>query len=316
MHRKPDGENTARRSAQRASGQLWKLPVISITELLAAFMALKIFAKEGHCTVLLKMDNIPAISYINQKGGTHSQPLCTLALEIWEWCTQRNILLLAEHLPGRLNVFADAKSRKNINRCNWMINPSVFHLIQEAMGPFEMDLFASRLLNQIPRFYSWKPDLEAEAMDAFTQDWARTKNYANPLWCLIPQYLTQAQHQKASLTIIIPLWPYQPWFPILLEMLVDHPRQLPQMPDLIFNRTGQEFIMPQGTTPLVAWPISEILSHNKVYLQRLQNYSPPPREVRLTPATTHCLPSGLASVNNGIEIPLLDLSETLCNSAL
>ena len=47
--------------------------------------------------------NITAVSYINQKGGTVSQPLCQLTLTIWTWRVKRNITLLAEHLPGQLN---------------------------------------------------------------------------------------------------------------------------------------------------------------------------------------------------------------------
>ena len=50
-------------------------------------------------TVLLRMDNVTAVSYINQKGGTVSWLLCQLALTIWNWCVERNITLLAEHMP-------------------------------------------------------------------------------------------------------------------------------------------------------------------------------------------------------------------------
>ena len=32
-----------------------------------------------------------------------SRALCQLAIEIWTWCTERNITLQAEHLPGQLN---------------------------------------------------------------------------------------------------------------------------------------------------------------------------------------------------------------------
>ena len=49
---------------------------INYLELLAAFLALKAFGKAWqNITVLLRMDNITAVSYINQKGGTVSQEL-------------------------------------------------------------------------------------------------------------------------------------------------------------------------------------------------------------------------------------------------
>ena len=47
------------------------------------------------------MDNVTAVSYINQKRGTISRLLCQLAITFWTWCTERNITLIAEHLPGQ-----------------------------------------------------------------------------------------------------------------------------------------------------------------------------------------------------------------------
>ena len=139
---------------------------INYLELLAAFLAIKAFGKTWqNITVLLRLDNVTAVSYINQKGGTVSRALCELAISIWTWCTERNITIEAEHLPGQLNVQADQESRTIRDRCDWKLKQQVFHQIQTAMGPLEVDLFASRLTKQLPRFYSWRPDPEAEATD-------------------------------------------------------------------------------------------------------------------------------------------------------
>jgi len=81
---------------------------INYLELLAAFLAIKAFGKTWqNLSVLLRMDNVTAVSYINQKGGTVSRALCQLAITIWTWCTERSITLQAEHLPGQLNRQAD-----------------------------------------------------------------------------------------------------------------------------------------------------------------------------------------------------------------
>jgi len=98
------------------------------------------------------MDNVTAVSYINQKGGTVSNALCQLAIEIWTWCAERNIILQAEHLPGQLNSQADEQSSTVRDHCNWMLKQSVFQWIKEVMGPLEVDLFASRLTRQLPHF--------------------------------------------------------------------------------------------------------------------------------------------------------------------
>jgi len=299
------------RCGDTSTGGSWSMEEaaqhINYLELMAAFLALKTFASNQTGMILLKMDNVSAVSYISQKGGTHSVQLCNLALEIWEWCLKRQVSLQAEHLPGILNTVADTESKVMKDRCDWMINPSVFQQIQQLMGPFQIDLFASRLTKQLTRFYSWRPDPEAEATDAFTQNWAQARGYANPPRCLISRCLSQIRRQEARLVMVTPLWPYQPWFPLLLEMLEDHPRQLPRIPDLILNPTNQEFIMKQVVPNLVAWPISGNPSLHEEYLHKLQTCCSPHGETKPTVATTHSFQNGLAGVSKGIEIPLLDL---------
>ena len=186
---------------------------INYLELLAAFLALKTFASNQKGLVLLKMDNTSAVTYINQKGGTHSTQLCDLALQIWEWCIQKEITLQAEHLPGCLNIVADSESRTIKDQCHWMINPRVFQQILQSLGPLEVDLFASHLTKQLPRYYSWRPDPKAEATDTFLQNWAQVRGFANPPWCLIAWCLSQIKCQQAGVLLVTPLWPCQPWFP-------------------------------------------------------------------------------------------------------
>ena len=253
------------------------------------------------------MDNVSAVTYINQKGGTHSTQLCNLALQIWEWCIQKGTILQAEHLPGSLNIVADLESRTVKDRCDWMINPRVFQQIQKSLGPLEIDLFASRLTKQLPRYYSWRPDPKAEAIDAFLQNWVQVKGFANPPWCLIPRCLSQIKQQQAEVLLITPLWPSQPWFPVLLRMLQDYPRQLPPHQDLILTPSNQEFLMQREIPTLVAWPTSGNPSLHEEFLHRLQTYSSHHGGTKQTPATAHYLQNELIGVSNGVEIPLLGL---------
>jgi len=153
---------------------------INYLKLLVAFLhvALQSFAKTSSgITVLTKLDNVTAVTYINKLGGTHSQALCQLVLTIWDWCVQRDVFLVAEHLPGKDNITADRKSRLTKDRCDWMLNPQLNH---QQMGSLQIELFASRLTKQLPNFYSWRPDPEAIATDAFNQDWAQTRDSPTP----------------------------------------------------------------------------------------------------------------------------------------
>ena len=116
---------------------------INYLELLAAFLVLQCFAKHNSgVTIQMKLDNVTVVAYINKLGRTHSQILCQLALKIWDWCIQRDVFLVAEHLPGKDNITADRESRSK-DHCDWMLNPQIFNQIQRQMGPLQIDLFAS-----------------------------------------------------------------------------------------------------------------------------------------------------------------------------
>jgi len=69
--------------------------------------------------------------------------------------------------------------------------------------------------------------------------------------------------------------------------------------------------MNQGVPMLVAWPIFRNPLHHKEFLHKLQTFSWHPGGLRQNQTTTRCLQSGLAGVNQGIQIPLLDLYRTL-----
>ena len=59
---------------------------INYLELLAAFLALKSFASNRRAiSILLRLDNITAIAFLNRMGGTHSPLLSRLTVEIWNW---------------------------------------------------------------------------------------------------------------------------------------------------------------------------------------------------------------------------------------
>ena len=246
---------------------------INHLELLAAFLAVQYFTK-GKSNITEVGQHNGSILH-KQDGGTHSQPLCNLALTVWDWSLQQGIYLIAEHLPGKQNVIADMESR---DRCDWMLNPNIFNRIQSQMGPCKIDLFASCLTRQLPKYYSWRPDLEAEGTDAFSQDWSTIRGYANPPWCMIPRCLSQMKQQRARLVRITPLWR-----------------------DLITLPTDQDFIMDQGVPELVAWPISGNPSNREEFLLKLQTSFYPHG------TTTPCLPNGQIGVSKGIGIPLLDL---------
>ena len=80
-------------------------------EALAAFYAVKCFVRDKRSiTVLLRLDNTTAVAYVNKLGGTVSHQLNHIVRELWLWYMNRDISLVAEHLPDVLNSIADEKS--------------------------------------------------------------------------------------------------------------------------------------------------------------------------------------------------------------
>ena len=157
--------------------------------------------------------------------------------------------------------------------------------------------------NQCPAYYSWRPDPYATATDAFLQDWSYKKGFANPPWCLIGRVLSQTLMQQAQVILLAPVWKTQPWYPLLLEMLMDYPRRVDPVQTRVVVGQMQPTMVPQ----LAVWPISGKGTEVKSFRRKLQHYSSNQQESRLIDLTTHSSESGIASVIEGVQIPFADL---------
>ena len=117
------------------------------------------------------------------------------------------------------------------------------------MGP----LSAAGLNHKLPTFVSPVPDPAVWAMDALSVPWAGLLAYAFPLLPILSKVLKKAREEQATLILIAPRWPAQPWFPELLCLshvpplkLYLHPRALLQ------PRSGIAHASP-GLLDLHAW---------------------------------------------------------------
>jgi len=275
---------------------------INCLELLAAQLALKTFVKsQQDISVLLQLDNSTAVAYINNLGGTVSPTLTALAKSMWLWALERDIMIMAQHIPGVSNMITDDEFRLEGYRSDWMLACSVFLKINQVLGPLDVDLFASRLTHQLPQFFSWRPDPLAEAVDAFQQDGSKVRGYANHPWCLIGHVLNKIKTQQAQVILIAPVWKSQIWYPVILEMLMDYPRLIPPQENLLQKAQSHRVmdIMPQ----LAIWPVSRRNTELLAFQQQLQTscWSPGGRSphILMTPYSE----DGLAGVLRGIMIP-------------
>ena len=223
-----------------------KLFHINYLELKAAFFALQAFRnrlKNKHVRLLL--DNSTAVACINHMGTSHSETCNDITFSLWSWCLDHNIFVSAAHIPGVDHVVADRESR-NINMdAEWQLNPI---LLQSALKELnvdpEVDLFASRVNAQLSRFMSFRPDPQAEVIDAFSVSWKDLKFYAFPPFSILGRALQKVQRDGATGVLVVPDWPTQTWYPILLRLLLAPPVRLTCKKTLLLLPSNPEAIHP------------------------------------------------------------------------
>ena len=121
--------------------------------------------KYSNSLAVIKQQNCTFISFEN--GGTHNRELLHISKSIWSYLLSKQIAMPAEYLPCALNVHADWESRNANDNSEWKLDVSVFQEIVTHMGQPTLDLLASRLCHQLPRYIAWKPDQGSIATDAF-----------------------------------------------------------------------------------------------------------------------------------------------------
>ena len=154
--------------------------------------------------------------------------------QIWEWAIARDIWLSAAYIPGDSNVEGDFHSRCFHENKEWALKETVFALLKHTYGLPGIDLFASLTNAKIPLYISWLPDPNAYAVYAFTISWQDLNFYAFPPFSLLPRVLAKIIRDKATGILIIPKWTTQSWFPLVLTLLIQHPRVISPCRDLLY----------------------------------------------------------------------------------
>jgi len=110
-------------------------------------------------------------------------------------------------------------------------------------------------------------------MDALIQPWSWANLWANPPWILIPRILAKVIREKATITLVAPLWESAPWFPLLLDLLVAPPIQLRSPAPLVPSPVHQQ---PPLRNPQWKVFVSKISGHGmkrKAFLSKLSTFS-------------------------------------------
>lgn len=261
-----------------STGGLWSLEEqrnhINYLELKAVLLGL-----QSLCSVingkhiLVQSDNTTTVSYINAMGGIKSIPCNDMATIIWEWCIQRNIWLSATHIPGSDNIQADKESRALRDSTEWSLSQEAFNAIHDRWGPFDIDLFASRLNFKVPQYVSWRPDPGAQFINAFFMDWKPHYFYAFPPFSVIANCLQKIEQDQSTGLLIAPLWTTQPWFTLLLNLLTDYPLVLPQSDTLLVQPHSNAVHPLSKRLQLIACKVSGNPSASELFQAKLPTSS-------------------------------------------
>ena len=164
-------------------------------------------------------------------------------------------------------------SRQFDGHLEWTLHEDIFRRSTHRFYRSSVDLFASRINNQLSQYVSRYPDPGALMTDAFLCNWSQWRSWIYPPVVLIPRILNKILTDQATVLILAPHWKEQSWFPSLLEMLVDYPRQLPQQPGVIMLPFEPETEHPlQHKLHLTVWPVSGNASIQEDFHQRLRKY--------------------------------------------
>ena len=213
---------------------------INKLEFLAAFYALKHYAKNFQGHVQLRLDNQCCINIINNMGTIKVFDLNQLCKQMWLWAYEKGIWISAVYVASANNE-ADKPSRKCLNDSEFMLNKDIFSkVIKTWEFTPDIDLFASHANKQLNNFVSFKPQPGATFVDAFTQSWRHLNFYAFPPFNLVLKTLRKIEIDHATGILIFPKWEAQPFWPLATSMMVGKPVLLSSRKNLLVHPTIPE----------------------------------------------------------------------------
>ena len=245
---------------------------INILELKAAFLALEYFAVnfKGHCR--LRLDNTTAIYAINQMGSCKSNLINKIAKNMWVFALDKGIWLSAVYVPSKDNE-ADKPSRRVLNDSEFMLNKDIYkQLISMINFEPKIDIMASRVNFQVKPYISYKPDVDAKFIDAFSIEWSGLDFYCFPPFNMVLRCLQKIIKEKASGILIVPYWEAQPFFPLFCRMIIGKPILLPYRVNLLVHPTEPETRHRMKGLKLIASLVSGKNVKNRGLIPKLQRF--------------------------------------------
>ena len=122
-------------------------------------------------------------------------------------------------------------------------------LFQKIVKQFSVTpTIACHLNKQLERYVSWHPDPYCYIVDAFNFSWKNEVIYAFPPFSMIDKSILEIIRDQSTGILIVPWWPTHNRFPLMIQVLIDHPTKLPatrKMLELPSNRQKLHPLFPK-----------------------------------------------------------------------
>jgi hypothetical protein len=227
--------------------------MIAQLEMRAVRYALLSFPDElsGRC-VLLREDNSCTEAVI--KNACSKSPILLAEFRLlWELADAMHVTFKVVRVASADNV-ADAASRF-VDSEDYKLAPAVFQQLGQRWGPFDVDLFASAVNAQVPKFFSATRCPGTAGVDALMQCWSGMKCYGNPPFSaeFMLQVVQKVRLEGAEVVLVVPAWHGQAWHQELL-LLADEVVALPSGVPLFASGVGGSEVL----SPPPRWGVQAV----------------------------------------------------------
>ena len=235
------------------------------------------------------------ISSLHKQNGVDTLPHAVLSCQKYVGLLSHLQCLSDSSIHSRSTECRGSLGIQSISGFQWLrTTSSCFQRLCHKWGLLNLDLFTSWLWFQLDQFVSWRPDPLEIHTNAFTLAWATFRGYAVPLFALIGWCIHQIQSKQVSHTVFVaPVWPTQPWYPLLLHLSIDFPLLIQVQDDFLTQGITTH---PLKHSQLAGWLLSTEDTKRQTFLTRVENSSwKPGGKKQLVPIPVHAQ-TGIAGV--------------------
>ena len=194
--------------------------------------------------------------------------------EIWEFVLLHGSMITAHHIPGKQHNRGLGES--DLQRQQQLETVSTCLQSLQKMFPWTKWIYLQ--INWITRsqdFGVGRPDTLAEGVDTLTMVSRGMRAYAFTPFKLIHRVLRKVHSEGATLLLVAPVWCQQPWYPMLLRVLIEQPVLIPSSHLLLTAPDGAPHPMCLNQRlVLAAWLVSGDRETVLNFLQTQEIWSP------------------------------------------